>query len=57
MEGQLVFNNIAMRLDAVLKGLGLAYMPEDLVLAHVAGALYHAWVRRDGVFEAMTGKR
>lgn len=36
VEGQLVFNNIAMRLDAALKGLGLAYMPEDLVQAHVA---------------------
>ena len=24
-----------------------------LVLLHLAGALYHAWVRRDGVFEAM----
>ena len=24
-----------------------------LVLVHLAGALYHAWVRRDGVFEAM----
>jgi DNA-binding transcriptional LysR family regulator len=36
VEGQLVFNNIAMRLDAVLKGLGLAYMPEDLVQTHVA---------------------
>ena len=36
VEGQLVFNNIAMRLDATLKGLGLAYMPEDLVQAHVA---------------------
>ena len=35
VEGQLVFNNIAMRIDAVLKGLGLAYMPEDLVQAHV----------------------
>lgn len=35
VEGQLVFNNIAMRLDAALKGLGLAYMPEDLVQAHV----------------------
>ncbi|AUG01880.1 LysR family transcriptional regulator [Pseudomonas sp. 09C 129] len=35
VEGQLVFNNIAMRLDAALKGLGLAYMPEDLVLAHI----------------------
>lgn len=36
VEGQLVFNNIAMRLEAVLKGLGLAYMPEDLVQTHVA---------------------
>lgn len=36
VEGQLVFNNIAMRLDAALQGLGLAYMPEDLVQAHVA---------------------
>ncbi|MBB5190694.1 DNA-binding transcriptional LysR family regulator [Silvimonas terrae] len=35
VEGQLVFNNIAMRLDAALRGLGLAYMPEDLVHAHV----------------------
>lgn len=36
VESQLVFNNIAMRLDAVLNGLGLAYMPEDLVERHVA---------------------
>jgi DNA-binding transcriptional LysR family regulator len=36
VEGQLVFNNIAMRLDAVLKGLGLAYMPEDVVRTHIA---------------------
>lgn len=35
VEGQLVFNNIAMRLDAALNGLGLAYMPEDLVLEHI----------------------
>jgi len=35
-EGQLVFNNVAMRLDAVLKGLGLGYMPEDLVATPVA---------------------
>ena len=34
--------------------LGYAFFA--LVLAHVAGALHHAWVRRDGVFEAMTGK-
>lgn len=36
VEGQLVLNNIAMRLDAALGGLGLAYMPEDLVEGHVA---------------------
>ena len=36
VEGQLVFNNIAMRLDAALDGLGLACMPEDLVQALVA---------------------
>ncbi len=35
VEGQLVFNNIAMRLGAALQGL-LAYMAEDLVQAHVA---------------------
>ncbi|TBY04915.1 LysR family transcriptional regulator [Rhizobium laguerreae] len=36
VEGQLVFNNIALRLNAVLAGMGLAYMPEDLVEAHLA---------------------
>ncbi|MDR9760173.1 LysR family transcriptional regulator [Rhizobium redzepovicii] len=36
VEGQLVFNNIALRLNAVLAGLGLAYMPENLVEAHLA---------------------
>lgn len=36
VEGQLVFNNIAMRLDAALQGLGLAYMAEDLIQTHVA---------------------
>ncbi|SCX32420.1 LysR family transcriptional regulator [Agrobacterium rosae] len=35
-EGQLVFNNIAMRLDAVKRGLGLAYMPDDLVADEIA---------------------
>lgn len=40
VEGQLVFNNAPMRLASVLDGLGVAYMPEDLVLAHVvAGRL------------------
>lgn len=42
VEGQLVFNNIALRLGAALEGLGLAYMPEDVVRPHVqAGALVH----------------
>lgn len=36
VEGQLVFNHIAMRMDAALEGLGLAYMPEDLVQAQLA---------------------
>lgn len=31
----------------------LGYTLFGLVLAHLAGALHHAWVRRDGVFEAM----
>jgi len=31
-EGQLVFNNLGMRLSSALDGLGLAYMPEDQVL-------------------------
>jgi DNA-binding transcriptional LysR family regulator len=29
VEGQLVFNTMALRLNAVLAGLGLAYMPQD----------------------------
>ena len=36
VEGQLVFNNLALRLGATLSGLGLAYMPEDQVRQHVA---------------------
>ncbi len=36
VEGQLVFNTIALRLSAALGGLGLAYMPEDQVQDHVA---------------------
>lgn len=31
----------------------LGYALFALVLAHLAAALYHAWVRRDGVFDAM----
>ncbi|PDS67606.1 LysR family transcriptional regulator [Rhizobium anhuiense] len=36
VEGQLVFNNIALRLSAVLAGLGLAYMPENLIEGYLA---------------------
>jgi DNA-binding transcriptional LysR family regulator len=36
VEGQLVFNTLALRLNAALAGLGLAYMPEDAVRAHLA---------------------
>lgn len=35
-EGQLVFNNLALRLQSALDGLGLAYMPEDQALALIA---------------------
>lgn len=35
IEGQLVFNNTAMRLESVLQGLGLAYMPEDVVRPYI----------------------
>lgn len=36
VDGQLVFNNIALMLDAVLAGLGLTILPEDVVRPHVA---------------------
>jgi DNA-binding transcriptional LysR family regulator len=36
VEGQLIFNNVALRLASALQGLGLAYMPEDQVLHHIA---------------------
>ena len=40
VEGQLVFNTIALRLNAVLSGLGLAYLPEDQARPYLAsGAL------------------
>ncbi len=31
-----MFNNLALRLGAALAGLGLAYLPEDQVAAHLA---------------------
>jgi DNA-binding transcriptional LysR family regulator len=36
VEGPLVFNNMALRMNAVLAGIGLAYLPEDQVAAHIA---------------------
>jgi DNA-binding transcriptional LysR family regulator len=36
VQGQLVFNNIVLRLNAARAGLGLAYLPEDLVQADTA---------------------
>lgn len=36
VDGQLVFNNIALRLNAALAGLGLAYLPEDQVATPLA---------------------
>ena len=36
VEGQFVFNNIALRLNAALAGFGLAYLPEEQAQAHLA---------------------
>jgi DNA-binding transcriptional LysR family regulator len=36
VEGHLVFNNLALRLDAALAGLGVACLPEDQVEGHLA---------------------
>jgi len=36
VEGPLVFNNIALRLNAALAGFGLAYLPEDQVETQLA---------------------
>lgn len=35
VEGQLVFNSIALRVNAALAGFGLAYLPEDQVQTHL----------------------
>ena len=32
---QLVFNNISLRLNSALDGLGLTYLPEDQVLSYI----------------------
>jgi DNA-binding transcriptional LysR family regulator len=35
-EGQLVFNSLTIRIQSALDGLGIAYMPEDQALQHIA---------------------
>jgi DNA-binding transcriptional LysR family regulator len=35
VEGQLIFNNIGLRLASALQGLGLAYLPEDQALPYI----------------------
>jgi DNA-binding transcriptional LysR family regulator len=35
VDGQLVFNNVGLRMNAVLAGLGLAYLPEEQVGKHL----------------------
>lgn len=36
VEGQLVLSNLGLRMKAALAGVGLAYLPEDQILKHVA---------------------
>ena len=36
VEGQLVTNTLRQRIDAALAGMGLAYVPEDTVIEHMA---------------------
>ena len=36
VEGQLTFNNLALRIEAAIAGCGLAYLPEDQVRHHIA---------------------
>jgi DNA-binding transcriptional LysR family regulator len=36
VDGQLIFNTLRQRLDAALAGLGVAYLPEDAALPHIA---------------------
>lgn len=35
VEGQLIFNNLASRIDAALSGMGIACVPEDTVKQHI----------------------
>ncbi|MFT8306936.1 LysR family transcriptional regulator [Acetobacter malorum] len=35
VEGQLIFNNLALRVKSALDGLGITYLPEDAVLPYI----------------------
>jgi len=35
VEGQLVFNNLGLRINSALDGLGIAYVPEDQAMPHI----------------------
>lgn len=35
VEGQLVFNTLALRVQSALDGLGITYLPEDIVASHI----------------------
>lgn len=39
VEGQLIFNNIGLRLNAALAGLGVTYVPEDTVASYITEGL------------------
>lgn len=36
VDGQLVFNNITLRVNAALEGLGLAFLPDDAVQPYLS---------------------
>ncbi|WP_448310532.1 LysR family transcriptional regulator [Pantoea sp. PGP6] len=36
VEGQLIFNHLASRIDAALSGMGICYVPQDSVEEHIA---------------------
>ncbi len=54
-EGQLVFNNLGLRLTSALDGLGVAYMPEDQVLLMLPKAgSYVFWKTGARIFQDTT---
>jgi DNA-binding transcriptional LysR family regulator len=46
VEGQTIVNNIGFRLNSALDGLGLAYMPEDQAIPHIADGTADACARQ-----------